>query len=132
MSHVLLNLLAGPQTLLASPRTPPAGPRTPQNDPQGLMANQQGLRISQYGSESQPKKDGQTDGQTDRQTYGISLHFTGLCPLSGPLPKNGLRKQFFLQYIFGCFLSSGGVNWGPMGSQVGDPSPGIETGVDSS
>ena len=91
MSHVLLNLLAGPQTLLASPRTPPAGPRTPQNDPQGLMANQQGLRISQYGSESQPKKDGQTDGQTDRQTYGISPHFTGLCPLSGPLPCYSLQ-----------------------------------------
>ena len=83
MSHVLLNLLAGPQTLLASPRTPPAGPRTPQNDPQGLRANQQGLRISQYGSENQPKKDGQTDGQTDRQTYGISPHFTDFVPCRG-------------------------------------------------
>ena len=31
----------------------------------------------------------------------------------------------------GCFLGSGAVTWGPIGSQVGDPSWGIDTGMDS-
>ena len=31
----------------------------------------------------------------------------------------------------GCILGSGEVTWGPIGSQVGDPSRGIDTGVDS-
>jgi hypothetical protein len=26
--------------------------------------------------------------QTNKHTYGKSTHSTGLCPLSGPLPKN--------------------------------------------
>ena len=30
---------------------------------------------------------GRTDGQMDERTNGKSPHSTGLCPLSGPLPK---------------------------------------------
>ena len=42
------------------------------------------------GSEGQPEG-GRTDVRMDGRTYGISPHSTGLCPLSGPLPK----KLFF-------------------------------------
>ena len=44
--------------------------------------------------------------------------------------KMGSGNRFFSMY-FGCFLGSGVVTRGPNESQVGDPSPGVETGVDS-
>ena len=33
------------------------------------------------------------DGRTDGRTDGISPHSTGLCPLSGPLPKKKKKKK---------------------------------------
>ena len=37
--------------------------------------------------------DGWMDGWMDAQTYGISPHSTGLCPLSEPLPKKGEKTK---------------------------------------
>ena len=71
--------LAGPQTLLAGLQTLLTGPQTLRASWRGLRARQQGLRASHM--------DKWMDGRTNR----ISPHFTGLCPLSGPLPCYFLR-----------------------------------------
>ena len=46
--------------------------------------------------------DGQTDGWMDGWTNGKSPHSTGLCPLSGPLPK---KHQFLLNQRLKMFNS---------------------------
>ena len=40
----------------------------------------------------QLERDGRTGGRMDGRTDGISPHSTGLCPLSGPLPKTEINK----------------------------------------
>ena len=108
---------AGPQTLLAGPQTLRArlrglracwrglracwrglracwrglraGWRGLRASQQGLRASWRGLGASQHGLRaSQRGAGGRMDGRADGRTDGISPHSTGLCPLSGPLPKN--------------------------------------------
>ena len=40
-------------------------------------------------------KGGCTDGRTNVRTYRKSPHSTGLCPLSGPLPKNSNYDKLY-------------------------------------
>ena len=113
-------ILAGPLTLLAGPKTPSVGPLTPRAGPQTFTAGPQtptacpqtptagpkiptaGLQTRldgqlEAGSEGwlEEEEDGQPVGSDsrDRRTDGQTefLYFTGLCPLSGPLPCYPLR-----------------------------------------
>ena len=82
--------LAGPQTLLAGPQTPQTGPQillacphTPTAGPQTLPACPQNpfqLALCPLWT------DGWMGKWTNGWINGISLHYTGLCHLLGPLP----------------------------------------------
>ena len=55
---------------------------------EGLQEGSEGL--SEGSEEAQGWTDVWMDVRTDVRTDGISPHPTGLCPLSGPLPKTGV------------------------------------------
>ena len=95
---------AGWRGLRAGWRGLRAGWRGLRASQQGLRASRQGLRASRQGLRTSQRGDGQTDGRT----FGISPHSTGLCPLSGPLPKN--QQNTVIESIKkGSHSSSGAV-----------------------
>ena len=87
----------GPRGLLEGPEGLLEGSKGHPERPEGLPEGPEGLP---EGSEA--ALGGQTYGWTDGWMDGISPHSTGLCPLSGPLPKKpnirvGLRSPSVLK-----------------------------------